>query len=334
MGPLPLASMFLADLGATVTRVDRPGTATAPGAGNPMFRGRRWVELDLHDSGDRKHALSLIDRADVVLEGFRPGVMERLDLGPRECLDRNSRLIYARMTGWGSDGPLAGKAGHDINYISMTGALHAIGQRDGPPIPPLNLLGDYGGGSMLLLCGVLAALFEREHTGHGRLVEAAIVDGVATLMSQMYYMLADEQWTDSREANVVDGGTPFYATYQTRDDQYVAVGPFETKFFADLLRGLGLPDSYADRQWDKSFWPTLRREIARCFLQRDLDDWIIHFEQFDACVTPVLTIREALTHPYNVAHGLFSDVNGFPTAVPPLKFDGERSTLSQFRQSN
>jgi len=327
MGPLPLAAMFLADLGAEITRIDRPGTTTGIGADNPMFRGRRSVELDLRDPADFAYARSLIDDADVLLEGFRPGVMERLSLGPEDCRQRNTRLIYGRMTGWGSDGPLADKGGHDINYISLIGALHAIGQRDGPPTPPLNLLGDYGGGSMMLVTGILAALYERERTGLGKLVEAAMIDGAATLMSQMYYMLVHGSWTDAREANIVDGGTPFYATYRTRDDRYVAVGPLESKFFAELLKGLRLPESYLDRQWDQSFWPTLRSDIARIFLERDRDEWVRHFEQFDACVTPVLTIREALSHPYNVDRGLFIEINGYPTAVPPLKFNGERPAM-------
>ncbi|HTR78936.1 MAG TPA: CoA transferase [Gemmatimonadaceae bacterium] len=330
VGPVPLAAMFLADLGAEITRIDRPDTTTGIEPDNPMFRGRRSVELDFRNPQDFDYARDLIDDADILLEGFRPGVMERLNLGPQDCLERNARLIYGRMTGWGSDGPLASKGGHDINYISLTGALHAIGQRDGPPTPPLNLVGDYGGGSMMLVTGILAALYERERTGLGKVVEAAMIDGAATLMNQIYYMFTDGTWADSREANVLDGGTPFYCAYRTRDDRYVAIGPVEPKFFAELLKGLGLPESYIDRQWDRSFWPTLRGDITRVFLERDRDEWVDHFEQFDACVTPVLSIGEAFTHPYNVERGLFAKINGCPTAVSPLKFDGERPVISTY----
>ena len=328
VGPVPLAAMFLADFGAEITRIDRPNASTGIEPDNPMFRGRRSVELDLRSAPDLAHARALISDSDILLEGFRPGVMERLNLGPVDCLERNQRLIYGRMTGWGSDGPLSGKGGHDINYISLTGALHAMGPRDRPPTPPLNLVGDYGGGSMMLLTGVLAALYERERTGAGKVVEAAMLDGAATLMNQIYSMLAAGTWRDVRESNIMDGGMPFYCTYRTRDDRYVAIGPTEPKFFSELLKGLRLPESYLERQWDRTFWPTLREQFTRAFAERDRDDWVEHFEQFDACLTPVLSMGEAFTHPYTVGHGLFGEINGCPTALPPVKFNGERPRMS------
>ncbi|NKQ58058.1 CoA transferase [Amycolatopsis sp. K13G38] len=324
IGPVPVASMMLADLGADVTRIDRPADPNALQQSDPVFRGRKSMVLNLRSSDDLGCARELIADADVLLEGFRPGVMERLGLGPEECRKSNPRLVYGRMTGWGRQGRLAAKGGHDINYIALTGALHAVGPHEGPPVPPLNLFGDYGGGSMMLIMGVLAALFERSNTGAGKVVEAAMVDGAAALMSQVYSALTRGWWQDERQMNMIDGGRPFYGTYRTRDNKFVALGAIEPPFFADLIKGLGLPEVYLEHQHDPNWWPAMRADFTRKFLERDRDEWAEHFEQFDACVTPVLSMNEAFLHPYNSERGLYQRVSGQPTSVCPVTFDGVR----------
>jgi alpha-methylacyl-CoA racemase len=296
LGPVPHAGMVLADLGADVLRIDRPGTA--PGAPpGPVDRGRTSAALDLSQPDGVDAALRLVEAADVLLEGYRPGVMERLGLGPEDCLARNPRLVYGRMTGWGQDGPLAPRAGHDIDYLALTGALAAIGPRDGNPLPPLNLVGDYGGGSMLLLVGVLAALVERSVSGRGQVVDAAMVDGVTSLLALTYGLYGAGLWELRRGANLLDGGSPFYTTYRCEDDRYVAVGALEERFWHELLRVLELDPAELPPRNDPEQWDDLRFELEEAFQQRPRDEWVALFEGTDACVTPVLTLAETAAHP-------------------------------------
>ncbi|MGF7236757.1 MAG: CaiB/BaiF CoA transferase family protein, partial [Frankia sp.] len=266
LGPGPHAAMMLADLGADVVRVQRPGGRSA--LENTMLRGRRIVTLDLKAEADRETLLGLVEKADVLLEGFRPGVTERLGIGPADCEQRNRRLIYARITGWGQDGPLAQRAGHDINYISITGALNAIGRPDERPVPPLNLVGDFGGGSMFVLVGILAALFERERSGAGQVVDAAMVDGASVLLQMIWSLLEAGLWRDERGVNLLDGGAPYYDTYRCADDRFVAVGAIEPQFYASLLAGLGLSGESLPAQDDRDGWPTLTRYSARRSVRR------------------------------------------------------------------
>ncbi len=263
---------------------------------------------------------ALIDRADVVLEGLRPGVMERLSLGPDDALTRNPRLIYGRMTGWGQDGPLSGRAGHDLNYISLTGALHAMGPAHGRPTPPLNLVGDFGGGSMFLLVGVLSALLERAASGRGQVVDAAMCDGTLALSHMLYSWRALGLWSDERGANLVDGGRPWYDTYETADGRYVAVGAIEPQFYAALLRGLGLADADLPRQDDPAGWPRLREVFAAAFAGRTRAEWEAVFEGTDACVTPVLSVAEAATHPHLEARRSLVELDGVTQHAPAPRF--------------
>lgn len=310
IGPAPFACMLLADLGAQVMRVERPGGAGGTFKAEPRFqvtlRGRPAVGVDLKSASGRELVLALVAQADVLVEGFRPGVTERLGLGPEDCLARNPRLVYGRMTGWGQDGPLAQVAGHDINYIALTGALHAIGPRDGPPVPPLNLIGDFGGGSMYLLLGLLAAVLEARSSGRGQVVDAAMVDGAASLMSTFYGRLAAGQWTDRRGANALDGGVPWYAVYETADGRHVAVGAIEPPFFKALAEGIGLDPVLAERRLDPETWPALREAMARVFRSRTRDEWCARLEHTEACVSPVLSLQEAPLHPHNRARGVFA----------------------------
>jgi len=294
--------MILAGLGASVIRVDR---AAAAGPGQiPRFellnRGRSSVTVDLKHPAGAGVVRRLSDRADVLIEGFRPGVAERLCIGPDVLLASNPRLIYARMTGWGQDGPLASAAGHDINYIALTGALHAIGGEAGP-VPPLNLLGDYGGGAMLLLAGVLAAVHERSNSGRGQVVDVAMVDGVATLMTVIYDLYNSGEWTDRRAANLLDGGAPFYDTYQCADGKWIAVGAIEPQFFAEFERLLGAGD--LGPQWDRTNWPAVRARIAGRFRDCKREEWVAIFAGRDACVSPVLAIGEVADDPHLTARG-------------------------------
>jgi alpha-methylacyl-CoA racemase len=317
-GPAPFGVMLLADLGADVVRVERmraggagsPGRATARLA---LDRGRRAIALDLKSPRGIDVLMRLIGGADVLVEGFRPGVAERLGFGPDVCLARNPRLVYARMTGWGQAGPLAERAAHDINYLAVAGALHPLGSADRPPPPPLNLVGDFGGGGTFLAIGVLAALLERERSGAGQVVDAAMVDGVAALLTAFHGLRAAGQWTEAREDNVVDGGAPWYRTYTTADDGYVAVGALEPAFYAQLLERLGLEPA----QWpmyERERWPDQRQQLARIFAGRTRAEWEAVFEGSDACVTPVLTMAESTRSPHLVARGVFAEING--AAVP------------------
>jgi alpha-methylacyl-CoA racemase len=323
IGPGPHAAMVLADLGAEVVRIDRPsgglqlGDAEAP---DPTLRGRRRVAADLKDPAGREIVLRLVERADVLIEGYRPGVTERLGVGPADCHARNPRLVYGRMTGWGQDGPLAQRAGHDINYISVTGALHAIGRAGERPVPPLNLVGDFGGGSMLLVVGVLAALWEAERSGHGQVVDAAMVDGASLLVQMVWSLLGQGAWRDERGVNLLDGHTPFYDTYTCADGRYVAVGALEPQFYAAFLDGLGLDQAELPAQYDQEGWPTLRARFTEVFATRSRDEWAKLFDGTDACVSPVLSFAEAAEHPHLEARSTIVAPDGVRQAAPAPRF--------------
>ncbi|MDQ0277166.1 alpha-methylacyl-CoA racemase [Arthrobacter silviterrae] len=335
MGPAPHAAMMLADLGAEVVRVVGP----APPVGGyrvdtHLQRSRTTVRADLKNDGELASVRSLVAAADVLLEGYRPGTAERLGLGPAECLAANPRLVYARMTGWGQDGPLAQRAGHDINYIALTGALHAMGPAD-RPVPPLNLVGDFGGGSLFVVTGILAALWERERSGLGQVVDAAMVDGVSVLSQLILELRSVGLWNDTRGANLLDGAAPFYRTYECAGGGFVAVGAIEPQFYAALLEGLGLAGSGSagsgsagsgsgsaglpDRD-DPSQWPTLAAVLAAAFATRTRDAWAELFEATDACVTPVLTFAEAALHPHVAARGTLSGSGADIVAAPAPRF--------------
>ena len=317
IGPVPFAGMLLADLGADVVRIDRPGSALpTPSVVN---RGKRSAALDLRDPQDNAVARRLAAEADVLIEGFRPGVAERLGLGPEQCWADNPRLVFGRMTGWGQDGPLALEVGHDISYIATTGALHAIGTAAGPPIPPLALVGDLGGGAMFLVTGVLAALREASLSGLGQVVDAAIVDGVAALMTPIYGMLADGEWIDERGSNLLDTGRPWYDVYATSDGAWIAVGAIEEPFWLALLDVVGIaPDAY-DRG-DPACWSALREELAAIFAGRTQAEWEKSFAGSDACAAPVLSMTEAPRSPHLRARGTFAEVDGvaLPEPAPRL----------------
>ena len=319
LGPVPHAGMVLADLGADVMRIDRPGGVSLAPQG-PVDRGRRSAVLDLSRPDGAAGALRLVESADVVLEGFRPGVMERLGLGPDDCLARNPRLVYGRMTGWGQTGPLASRAGHDINYVAAAGALATMGSPHEPPTPPLNLVGDYGGGSMYLLVGVLAALLERSASGRGQVVDAAMVDGVSSLLALTYGLYNARTWSLRRGDNLLDGGAPFYTTYECADLRYVAVGALEEPFWQALLRGLGLDPAELPSRDDTDQWAELRNELGAVFLERTRDEWVAVFEGTDACVTPVLTLAETAGHPQVGGRGAVTSSGGTlaPGVAPRL----------------
>jgi len=323
IGPGPHAAMILADLGADVVRIERPVgglNVLPPGSPDWLLRGRRSVAADLKDPEGLALVRALVDRADVLIEGFRPGVTERLGIGPDRCHETNPRLVYARMTGWGQSGPLATDAGHDINYIGLTGVLHAIGPADRPPVPPLNLVGDFGGGSTYLVIGVLAALWERQRSGAGQVIDAAIVDGVASLSQFLWAMSGVGAWSDTREANLLDGAAPFYGTYRCADDRFVAVGSIEPQFYAALLRGLDLDAGELPDQMDRAGWPALRARFTEAFLGRTRDEWSAAFAGTDACVTPVLSIDEAPHHPHLAARATLPLLGGIPQAAPAPRF--------------
>jgi alpha-methylacyl-CoA racemase len=323
LGPAPFCAMLLADMGAEVIRVDRPGVGGALGLA-PRFdvpaRGRRSLALDLRRPGAAEAVLALAERADLLIEGYRPGVMERLGLGPETCLARNPRLVYGRMTGWGQTGPLAARAGHDIDYIALSGALHAIGGAATPPPPPLNYVGDYGGGAMLLAFGLLCALHEARGSGRGQVVDAAMTDGAALLSAMFYGMRAAGAWSQEREANLLDGAAPFYRSYACADGRFVAVGALEPQFHAELLAGLGLDADTHGAQMDQALWPQQHERLAAAFAQRKRDDWAAVFEGRDACVAPVLDWDEAPAHPHNRARNTFIDIAGVTQPAPAPRF--------------
>jgi alpha-methylacyl-CoA racemase len=326
IGPVPWCGMLLADLGARVVQVGRPDQRAQRDTLGAVNRGRQVVMLDLKSEEGVASALRLVEQADVLIEGLRPGVMERLGLGPDVCRSRNPRLVYGRMTGWGQTGPRAQQAGHDINYIALSGALHAIGPAE-RPVPPLNLVGDFGGGAALLAVGLLSALWKARATGQGSVVDAAMVDGSALLMATIFSRLQMGQWQDRRASNPLDGGVPWYDTYATQDGRFMAVGALEPAFYEALLQGLGLAGQVPDRA-DPAHWPALRQRFAEVFATRTREQWTAHFAPLDACVSPVLSMTEALTDPHLQARGSFAPWQGgqVPAAAPV--FDGRRPPLS------
>ncbi|PNE37972.1 carnitine dehydratase [Streptomyces noursei] len=329
IGPGPFAAMLLADLGADVVRVDRPGGAGLgiDPASDITNRNKRSVLVDLKQPTGVAQVLDLAGRADVLIEGYRPGVAERLGVGPEPCLARNPRLVYGRMTGWGQEGPLSGTAGHDIGYIAITGALGMIGPPDGPPAIPANLLGDYAGGSLYLVIGVLAALqHARTEGGAGQVVDAAIVDGTAHLTAMIHGMLAAGGWQDRRGTNLLDGGTPFYGAYETADGGYMAVGALEQRFYAEFIRLLGIADEVPSRD-DLAAWEQLRTAIAARFRTRTRDEWTAVFQDSDACVAPVLSLREAPAHPHLAARGTFTEHAGLTQPAPAPRFSATPGTV-------
>jgi alpha-methylacyl-CoA racemase len=319
LGPGPFGAMLLGDLGADVIRVDRPGRTDPLGLDRLTCRNRRSIGLNLKSKEGIGVLLDLINTADVLVEGLRPGVVERLGLGPEVCRDRNPGLVYARMTGWGQEGPLRERAGHDINYIALSGALDAIGPARGKPTPPLNLVGDFGGGALYMVMGVLAALVERSSSGFGQVVDAAMVDGTTSLMTMFYEFKAMGLWEGDRGTNLLDGGAPFYDTYETAGGGWMAVGALEPQFFALLLERLGIDFAAAD-QYDRTRWPELRDLIAAAFLARTREEWIDEFADSDACAWPVLSMAEAPTHRFNSERQVFVDVDGVFQPAPAPRF--------------
>jgi alpha-methylacyl-CoA racemase len=323
IGPAPYGVMLLGDLGAEIVRVDRASAARGQsgleGSMLGLSRNRRSIGIDLKSGSGRDLVLRLIDDADVLVEGFRPGVAERLGLGPEDCRAVNRRLIYARMTGWGQQGPLADRAGHDIDYAALAGALHTVGRPHEPPPPPVNYLADFGGGGTFLAIGVLAALLERERSGEGQVIDVAMVDGAASQTAFLRGLLAIGAWSTERGANLLDGGAPFYDTYRCADGRFLAVGALEPQFFAELCATLGL-DPADLPQHDRDAWPAQRERLAALFATRPRDEWAALFEGTDACVAPVLDLVEAPDHPHNVARGTFVDVDGVTQPAPAPRF--------------
>ncbi|MEU1281335.1 CaiB/BaiF CoA-transferase family protein [Streptomyces sp. NPDC005805] len=331
IGPGPFAAMLLADLGADVVRVDRPG---GPGLGidparDLTNRNKRSVLIDLKAEDGPARVLDLVAKADILVEGYRPGVAERLGVGPDVCLARNPKLVYGRMTGWGQDGPLAERAGHDISYIAVTGTLSMIGQADQPPVVPANLVGDYAGGSLYLVVGVLAALqHARSEGGTGQVVDAAIVDGATHLATMIHGMMAAGGWQDRRGANLLDGGCPFYGSYETADGRYMAVGALEQRFYDEFITLLGIADQVpARKEFDR--WDELRAAVAARFRTRTRAEWTAVFEGSDACVAPVLSLREAPHHPHLAARGTFTDHGGIPQPAPAPRFSATPGAVTR-----
>ena len=325
IGPLPLAAMILADMGADIIRVARSASAGVGAwddvGGDVLHRSRNVIHLNLKDDRDLQSLFVLIEAADALIEGFRPGVMERLGLGPDACLQRNQRLVYGRMTGWGQSGPLALQAGHDLNYLSISGALHAMGTPDAPPPVPLNLVGDYGGGAMFLIAGLLGAILSAQKTGRGQVVDACISDGAASLMSLFYAWAPNGLWHDMPGSNLLDGAAPFYRCYRCADGRDVAVACLEPQFFAQMMKGLGLDGERYDQN-DRAEWPALQAKLAETFATRTRDEWAELFARSDACVTPVLAMAEAPSHPHNRARQTFVHRGEAPQPAPAPRMSG------------
>lgn len=324
IGPGPFAAMLLADMGAEVLRIDRAQTVHGGDPAHPPFdvlaRSRRSIGIDFKRPEGVDTMLRLVEQADVLTEGFRPGVMERLGLGPDVCLARNARLVYGRMTGWGQDGPMAQAAGHDINYIALAGALHGIGRVGEKPVPPLNLVGDFGGGGMLLAYGITCALLERARSGRGQVVDAAMVDGAAVLMSMFHGMHKAGLWRDERGVNLLDTGSHFYDTYETSDGKYISLGSIEPQFYAQLVKLAGLEGAELPRQMDRAQWPAMKLRLDALFKTKTREEWCRIMEGTDVCFAPVLTLEEAPKHPHNVARGTFLEVAGTLQAAPAPRF--------------
>ena len=321
LGPGPFAGMLMADMGADVVAVERPGhKSVLPLAHDIKRRGKKFVAIDLKSEAGRDEALGLIADADALIEGARPGVMERLRLGPEDCWSVNERLVYGRMTGWGQDGPLSHAAGHDLNYIALSGALYSMGQADQPPPVPLNLVGDYGGGAMFLAFGVVSALLEARTSGRGQVVDASMVEGASLMMSLFHSMRADGLWGAARQANMLDGAAHFYGTYKTADKKFISLGAIEPQFAAEYVRLLGLDEKFVERHMDPKAWAELRAELEALFLTRTQAEWCELLEGTDACFAPVLPFWEAHAHPHNKARGSFVEVEGMIQPAPAPKF--------------
>jgi alpha-methylacyl-CoA racemase len=324
LGPVPLAGLMLSEMGADVLRIERQSSdrpfLQLPDDYNLDRHGRSILKLDLKHPQGVELVLRLAEKADAFVEGFRPGVMERLGLGPDKVLKRNPALIYGRMTGFGQDGPLAGRAGHDITYLALSGILHAIGPGEGKPVPPLNLVGDYAGGTMMLIAGLLAALFQRTRTGKGQVIDASMVEGASMLAAPIHAFMAAGLWNDRRGQNLLDSGTPFYDTYETADGRHMAVGCLEPQFFAEFARLLALDARFIDAQYDDKLWPQMREEIAAKFRQKTRYQWAEIFAGSDACVSPVLSFAEAKQHPHAVARQAFVKVGQFERPAPSPRF--------------
>jgi alpha-methylacyl-CoA racemase len=333
IGPGPFCGMMLADMGADVIRVDRAQSVQGGDPERPpadlLARGRRSVGVDLKSPDGVEVVLSLLERADALIEGFRPGVTERLGLGPDECLARNPRLVYGRMTGWGQDGPYASTAGHDINYISLAGALDPIGRRGQAPVPPLNLVGDFGGGGLLLAFGIVAGLLEARSSGQGQVIDAAMVDGAAALMTMTHSLRAMGIWNDERGTNMLDTGAHFYDVYETADGGYVSIGSIEPQFYAELLRLTGLEGEELPWQHDRAQWPALKERMAAIFRSKSRDEWCEIMEGTDVCFAPVLTIPEAVAHPHNVHRGTFVEMAGIPQPGPAPRFSRTQAAIAR-----
>jgi alpha-methylacyl-CoA racemase len=327
IGPGPFAGMLLADMGATVIRIDRSQSVRPNNTSNPSdvpkdasVRGRHRIGIDLKSPEGREVVMRLVEKADGLFEGFRPGVTERLGIGPDDCLARNPRLVYGRMTGWGQEGPYANAAGHDINYISLAGALEPMGRAGERPVPPLNLVGDFGGGGMFLAFGMVCALLEAKTSGKGQVVDAAMVDGAATLMSMFFSMTAAGMWQPERGTNLLDTGAHFYDVYECKDGKYVSIGSIEPQFYSELRRLAGLSGPEWDPQMDRNSWPDLKARIAQVFLAKTRDEWCALMEHTDVCFAPVLSLAEAPKHPHNVARKTFDDSHGFVQPSPAPRF--------------
>ena len=323
LGPAPFCAMLLADLGAETIRIDRPQAPAGRIDHDPrtqvMNRGRRSIAVDLKNPAGRDAALRLIDRAEALIEGYRPGVMERLGLGPDVCMARNARLVYGRMTGWGQDGPLASAPGHDINYIALAGVLHAIGREGGPPTPPLNLVGDFGGGAYLAM-GLLAAILEARKSGRGQVVDAAMVDAAASMMAYVFGFHAAGAWVDARGRNYLDTGAPFYDVYETGDGRWIAIGSIEAKFWERTWRLLGLDAERMPPQHDRSAWAATRETVAAAVRRKTRDEWMRVFDGEEACVAPVLSLSEVAGHPHIAARRTVADVDGVVQPAPAPRF--------------
>ena len=332
LGPAPYGGMLLADLGADVLLIERPGPAELFGVPHPpVDRGKRSLVLDLKQASSVDLCLAAVEKADVLIEGLRPGVMERLGLGPDVALARNPRLIYARMTGWGQDGPVAQTAGHDLTFLALTGALQAIGPADVAPAPPLNLVGDMGGGGTFLVIGILAALLERQKSGLGQVIDAAIIDGTVSQLAMILGLRGGGLWDRPRGQNLLDGGLPFYRTYRCADGKFIAVGALEPQFFRELIRRLDLdPWTYLPRQYDPSHWPTLHREFEAIFAGKPRDEWASLFEGSDACVVPVLDFEEAARHPHNAARSTFIEADGKLQPSPAPRFSRSETSAGSY----
>ncbi len=333
IGPSPYTCMLLADAGADVLRLERAPAGGAPKGDAPYWdllnRSRPSVGLDLKQPAAVGLVLDLVEQADALIEGFRPGVAERLGVGPEQCWARNAKLVYGRMTGWGQDGPMADTAGHDIDYIAISGALWPIGRSDEVPTPPLNLVGDFGGGGMLLAFGVLAALIEAGRSGVGQVVDAAMTDGSASLMTMIYAFRQFGWWSEARGVNILDTGAHFYEVYRTADDKFVAVGAMEAKFYAELLKGLGLDGGELPDQMDRDQWPVMKERFTGLFRSKTRDEWAAIFEGTDACVAPVLSPWEAHRHPHNQARGTFVEVDGVVQPGPAPRFGRTPAAVSR-----